>query len=169
VFDLVEDYEQSTDKTDEQRAGAAVVQFNIETKRDPRDPAAIGDDFDGVNAGRFELAVLDAVAAADLADRVVIQSFDHRSLWAIRAIDSDIRLAALTATERPDLEEYSARGASIWSPNYQVLTRELVEQAHAVGLLVIPWTVNDRQDMLHVIDLGVDGLITDRPDIAISN
>jgi len=166
VFDLVDAYVTSPTKTGEQRAGAAVVQFNIETKRDPADPASIGDGFDGVNPGPFELAVLAVVAAADMADRVVIQSFDHRSLWAIRSVDADIRLAALTVNEAPDLAAYAAGGASIWSPNFRAISPELIAEAHAEGLLVIPWTVNDREDMLAVIAQGADGLITDRPDIA---
>ena len=166
VFDFVEVYANSPDKTDEQRARAAVVEFNIETKRDISDPAAIGDDFDGVNPGAFELQTLAVVEAADVADRVVIQSFDHRSLWAIRSVDPDIRLAALTSGDSPDLDEMSLNGANIWSPNFNVMTKELVDQAHALGLLVIPWTVNDAESMQMVIANGADGFITDRPDIA---
>jgi glycerophosphoryl diester phosphodiesterase len=166
LFDFVAAYAESSDKTDVQRARAAMVEFNIETKRDVDDPAAIGDGFDGVTPGRFELEVLAAVEAAGLAERVVIQSFDHRSLWAIRSVNADIRLSALTSTEAPDLADYAARGADIWSPNFNVLTADLVDEAHAEGLLVIPWTVNTASDMADVLELGADGLITDRPDIA---
>lgn len=166
VFAFVDEYATSPDKTDEQRARAASVEFNIETKRDVDDPAGIGDGFDGVTPGRFELEVLAVVDAAGVADRVVIQSFDHRSLWAIRSIDPDIRLAALTSREPPDLAEYAARGADIWSPNFNVLSAELVAEAHALGLRVIPWTVNRARDMTDVLERGADGLITDRPDIA---
>lgn len=166
VFDFVEEYANSSDKTDVQRARAAEVEFNIETKRDVADPAAIGDEFDGVNPGDFELQTLAVVEAAGVADRVVIQSFDHRSLWAIRSVDPDIRLAALTSLESPDLDEIALQDASIWSPNFTVLTKELIDQAHALGLLVIPWTVNDAESMTVLIANGADGFITDRPDIA---
>jgi glycerophosphoryl diester phosphodiesterase len=166
LFNFVAAYAESPDKTDVQRARAEMVEFNIETKRDVDDPAAIGDGFDGVAPGRFELEVLAAVEAAGVADRVVIQSFDHRSLWAIRSVDADIRLSALTSLEAPDLADYAARGADIWSPNFNVLTTELIDEAHAEGLLVIPWTVNSAVDMAGVLEMGADGLITDRPDIA---
>jgi glycerophosphoryl diester phosphodiesterase len=166
LFDFVAAYAESPDKTDAQRARAEMVEFNIETKRDVDDPAAIGDGFNGVTPGRFELEVLAAVEAAGVADRVVIQSFDHRSLWAIRSVNADIRLSALTSTEAPDLADYAARGADIWSPNFNVLSTDLVDEAHAEGLLVIPWTVNTASDMVYVLELGADGLITDRPDIA---
>lgn len=168
LFDFVAQYGEFADKTEEQRSRARAVQFNIETKRDVDDPTTIGDDFDGVEAGRFEIEILAVIETAGTRDRVTIQSFDHRSLWAIRAIVPDIRLAALTAFEPPDLAEYGSRGANVWSPNFNVVTEELVDEAHAQGLLVIPWTVNDSQDMSNLLDKGVDGLITDRPDIAAS-
>lgn len=166
LFEFVSAYQLSSEKSEEQRAGAARVEYNIETKRNPDRPAVIGDDFDGVNPGAFELAVLAIVEDAGLTDRVVIQSFDHRSLWAIRSVNSDIRLAALTSRDPSDLSELAARGADIWSPTYKVLNPRLVELAHQEGLLVIPWTVNRLDDMNDLVAMGVDGLITDRPDIA---
>ncbi|MEE9417245.1 MAG: glycerophosphodiester phosphodiesterase family protein [Acidimicrobiales bacterium] len=168
VFSFVERYVGSSEKTDEQRGLAAVVEFNIETKREVDNPESIGDDFNGTDPGQFELEVLDNIESAGLADRVVIQSFDHRSLLAIRSVDPDIRLAALTAFETPQLPDYAAFGAAIWSPNFNVLTEELLEEAHALGLLVIPWTINEASDMVRILDLGSDGFITDRPDIAAS-
>jgi glycerophosphoryl diester phosphodiesterase len=57
-----------------------------------------------------------------------------------------------------------AAGGRIWSPNSADLTAALVKDAKALGLTVLPWTVNDRADMERLIDWGVDGLITDYPD-----
>ena len=57
-----------------------------------------------------------------------------------------------------------ALGARVWSPHALDLNPAVVAEAHALGLAVIPWTVNDPEDMERAIALGVDGLITDYPD-----
>ena len=168
LFDFVDRYVQSPEKSEAQRDNARQVQFNIETKRDPSNPAAIGDDFDGVNPGAFEKAVLRLVEARELVDRVIVQSFDHRSLWAVRRLNPNIRLAALTDRGRPDPRSYADQGAAIWSPRASTLTPALIQAAHEAGLAVIPWTVNKPDDMQRLIDLEVDGLITDRPDLLLA-
>ena len=165
LLDLVAVYADSPEKDSEQRATAMKVDFNIETKRKVDNPDAIGDGFDGTNAGPFELAILEVIS--DVQSRVVVQSFDHRSIWAVHAQNPDIRLAALTTRQGPDLDDYAANGATIWSPNQADVTEDRIVDAHELGLLVIPWTVNDPDDMSDLIELGVDGIITDRPDIAL--
>lgn len=164
LFDFVERYANSPLKTEAQRGNAATVQFNIETKRDPDTPENIDDGFTGGEAGPFEQAILAIVNGRSLTDRVIIQSFDHRSLRAIRDIDSEIRLAALTTGGEARLDVYAAYKFDIWSPSRRDVTPELIARAHEEGLLVIPWTVNETGDMQQLIDWGVDGLISDYPD-----
>lgn len=166
LFDFVAAYADSPHKSEAQRANARRVFFNIETKRKPNDPAAIGDGFDGVQPGPFEQAIVALVSARGLTGRVIVQSFDFRSLWAVAQLAPTLRLAALTS--RPlapaAVVDLAARGASILSPRSTLVTPALIEQAHAAGLLVIPWTVDDPQAMRRLIEMGVDGLISDRPD-----
>ena len=57
-----------------------------------------------------------------------------------------------------------AAGGHIWSPRHEDLDTGLIQEAHELGLQVIPWTVNEPGDMARLIDWGVDGLITDYPD-----
>jgi len=57
-----------------------------------------------------------------------------------------------------------AAGGKVWSPNAGALTQALVQEAQALGLAVIPWTVNEPADMDRIVGWGVDGLITDYPD-----
>ncbi|MFQ5554643.1 MAG: glycerophosphodiester phosphodiesterase family protein [Acidimicrobiia bacterium] len=165
LFDFVAGYAVSDTKTAQQRREAAGVIFNIETKRKVGEPGTIGDGFDGVNAGPFEMEILRVVAEHDLRSRVVIQSFDHRSLWAVHALDPGIALAALSVREGVDFGALAANGATIWSPNQDAVTAQRLADAHAAGLSVIPWTVNGQADMERLVDLGIDGLITDRPDL----
>ncbi len=166
LFEFVTAYSQSELKTADQRANAEVVRFNIETKRLPERPETINDGFDGETPGPFELAILETIAATGLQDRVTIQSFDHRSLRAIRTVDDSTQLVALTRrTESFDSD--FADFAQIWSPDFRSLSAASLNEAQANGMLVIPWTVNDTSDMNRLIDLGVDGLITDRPDLLI--
>lgn len=173
IFDFVATYANSEDKSPEQRENAMQIQFNIETKRDPNKPFTINDNFDGENAGAFELAILALVEEQDLVDRVIIQSFDHRSLYAIRTEHESIRLAALTSRGAPPFAEFVEYNITIWSPFYLTLTPPVMnrladETGSIANFQVIPWTVNDPCAMRDMMAMGVDGLITDHPDIFFS-
>ena len=165
LLEFIDRYASSDLKTPEQQRNAARIRVNVETKRIPDSVATIGDGFDGTNPGPFELATLAAIDEWGHPDRATIQSFDHRSLWAVASIRSDVDLAALTREPGVDVAELADRGATIWSPRSNTVDAELLEAAHAAGLLVIPWTVNDPGLMQDLLDLGVDGIITDRPDL----
>lgn len=169
LFEMVDDYAKSTEKTQQQQDTAASVHFNIELKRNPGNPTGIGDSFDGETPGEFETAVADLIAEWGYADRVIVQSFDHRSLWAIRTIAPTIRLAALTSSDIPDFGNLAASGASIWSPRHTLLSAELVAEAQSAGLQVIPWTVNDPDDLCSVLSMDTAGVITDRPDLVLGD
>ncbi len=164
--------------------GADAVRFDIETKRDPRDPQA-------PDAAQFARAVLDVVRAAGVQDRTTLQSFDWRTLQAAQALAPGLPTACLTA-QRPGfdtlrgadaagspwtaglrLEAHGsvprlvrAAGCTAWSAHHQDLTAEAVREAQALGLQVLAWTVNAPADLERLLDWGVDGLITDRPDVA---
>lgn len=58
-----------------------------------------------------------------------------------------------------------AAGGTVWSPDYGDLTRAALKEAQTLGLKVVPWTVNDPADMRRLIEWGVDGIISDRPDV----
>jgi glycerophosphoryl diester phosphodiesterase len=57
-----------------------------------------------------------------------------------------------------------ASGGAVWSPNFNDITADAVKGAQALGLKVVPWTVNNPPDMERLIDWGVDGIISDYPD-----
>ncbi len=168
LFQFVAEYSQSELKNPEQQANAAQVQFNVETKRRADRPGTIDDGFDGENPGPFEMEILRLIDAYEVRERSIVQSFDHRSLWAIRSVDDSLRLAALTSRDVPQIAQLAESGADIWSPNFTVLNPELIAEAREAGLQVIPWTVNESGDMLDLIAMGVDGIISDRPDVLLN-
>jgi hypothetical protein len=93
-------------------------------------------------------------------DRVAVSSFDERVLDAVgrfRTVDTTLLFA------RPLRVATVARTIG---PRHELVNRELVYAAHALGLRVVPWTVNDVRRIAELIDLGVDGLVTDEPALA---
>jgi glycerophosphoryl diester phosphodiesterase len=58
-----------------------------------------------------------------------------------------------------------AAGGRIWSVYFGDLTPALLKEAKDLGLTVLAWTVNDTAQMARLIDMGVDGIVTDRPDL----
>jgi glycerophosphoryl diester phosphodiesterase len=126
-----------------------------------------------------------AVADAEnVAGRIIVQSFDWRGPRRMRATRPDIRLAWLTSRaflagarswwDGPHPEDFggsipravAAEGGPTWGPGHADLTEDALAEAHALGLRVVPWTVNRPEDMRRLIRWGIDGLITDRPDLA---
>jgi glycerophosphoryl diester phosphodiesterase len=172
VFDLV------------RQAKADHVRFNIETKLTPTSGA------DTPDPEAFAAALAKAVRDAGLAARVTLQSFDWRTLQAMRRIAPEIDRVCLTidggsgdtlARGRPgaspwtaglDIDDFggsaprlvAASGCTVWSPNYRNVTAASLSEAGALRLLVIPWTVNERADMARLIQMGVSGIISDYPD-----
>ena len=141
----------------------------------------------------FVRIVYDTVKHYGMEERVTLQSFDWRTLVAMRQLDPRIDLSALSC-EQPSwgregcclrLNEMEASpwlgglnihdfggnyvraakaiGAHVVSPYYRELMPALVGEAHALGMRVLPWTVNDPSDMEAMLDMGADGIITDRP------
>ncbi len=158
--------------------GGEALRFNIETKIDPTRPD------DTASPEAMVRALLAAIDAAGMGSRVTIQSFDWRALALVgklapqlpRAYLSSSRtlkdsrwtagLVAAEAGSVPQLVKAAAgegKAPVIWSPNFNELTPELLKEAHALGLQVLPWTVNQREQMQRLIEWGVDGLITDDP------
>ncbi len=171
--------------------GNTSILFNIETKSypDPAFPEAKNSPEPAV----FVKKVHDIIKQYHMENRVMLQSFDWRTLQAMKKLDPGITLVALTC-EQPawgrdsmcrqpyepgaspwmgglDIDTFKgdyvkaakAIGADVVSPYWEELSQELVSEAHELGLKVVPWTVNHPAKMNMLIDMGVDGLITDQP------
>lgn len=100
--------------------------------------------------------------------RVNIQSFDFRVLKYMHEIHPEVTLAMLVETAVKYSEQLRELGfqPQIYSPYFPELTKEIVTQLHQKGMKVIPWTVNTVEEMRNLLDMGVDGIITDYPNLA---
>lgn len=98
--------------------------------------------------------------------RTTIQSFDVRALDVARSTKAGARLSLLVDNRRGFDWNVAALGflPDIYSPRFTRVDRQLIERAHQSGVDVLPWTVNDPGDMRRLLEIGVDGLITDYPD-----
>lgn len=137
------------------------VRYNIEIKSSP--------ELDGQFTPappEFARLVLEEVKRLNIHDRTCIQSFDIRALQAVRQLDPDITVAFLIENAKGLEENLADLGfiPQVYSPYYLVLSPNLVNLIHEKMMLVIPWTVNDSTTMQGLINMGVDGIITDYPD-----
>lgn len=137
------------------------VEFNIETKMAKGHPAWAPE------PEEFVKLLLDVVRKHGLEERVILQSFDYRTLRAARRLAPRLRLSALYPVTAGDARDYvtAAREASatIISPQFATVTPEKVASAHAAGLQVIPWTPNTPAEWEKMIAANVDAIITDDP------
>lgn len=166
--------------------GAKTLRFNIETKISPLAPD------ETLAPDDFARALVAEIKKADVEDRTIVQSFDWRTLVVVQKIAPEIKTAYLTASQRwldnlevgqdgaspwlagADIDSFhgsaartiKALGGDIWSPFHREVTEDAVKEAHDLGLEVHVWTVNKEADIRRLLDMGVDGIISDYPDIA---
>jgi glycerophosphoryl diester phosphodiesterase len=132
--------------------------FNIETKITPQTPDL------APTPEEFVKLVLEMVRKHHLESRVILQSFDFRTLHEMKKAAPEIRLSALVGG--PDLDFVAIgkeSGATVISPLYTYVTREQINAAHAAGLEVLPWTPNKPEEWDRLVAAGADGIITDNP------
>jgi glycerophosphoryl diester phosphodiesterase len=160
------------------------VRFNIETKLSPLIPE------ETASPDRMVSALIDEVRRAGVEKRTTIQSFDWRTLRIAQTKAPNIATVYLTNQQganetvqigKPgaspwlggfDIDDYGgsipklvkAAGGAVWSPNFRDVTEPLVRETQALGLKIIPWTVNETADMKRLIEWKIDGIITDYPE-----
>ena len=165
--------------------GHSQVKFAIETKITPQRPDQTPD------PERFVQLLLQEIREHGMSERVQILSFDWRTLQLVQKLAPGMPTVYITA-QLPTLDNLGiksgqpsawtagfqhgqhgsvprmikAAGGSHWSSYWREHDSQKVREAQRLGIKVLAWTVNDRQSMGQMLDLGVDGLVTDRPDIA---
>jgi len=146
------------------KTGREPVLFNIEIKSAPQ-----GDKVFHPPVDQYARALYAVLKQHGVVNRTSIQSFDPRALEAAHKIDPDITLVLLVENKL-GLQENLDRLSfipTIYSPDYKLVSKAMIAAAHQQNIRVIPWTVNDEKVMRKLVAMGVDGLITDYPDLGI--
>lgn len=146
--------------------GLPPMKYNIEIKSDP--------DYDGGVEGRdwpeyheFTDLCMAMLDARGLGDRLIIQCFDERALNYINEKYPGHILSYLVEGWETDYDEFMSKleFKPEWlSPPYQIVDQAMVDRAHADGMKMVVWTVDDRDEMRRLIGLGVEGIISNYPD-----
>ena len=138
--------------------------YNIETKTNP--------EFDGVFNPKPEEIVellMAVIKEKGIEDRTIIQSFDFRTLQYLHQKYPHMKTAMLVeADDKRNLEgQIKDLGftPTIYSPAYEVVTEDLLKKCHKQKIKVIPWTVNDKENIARLKAMGVDGIISDYPNL----
>ncbi len=142
--------------------------FNIETKTQPST-----DNMYHPEPAEFVDRLMAVIKEKQIEDRVIIQSFDFRTLQYLHKKYPSINTAML-------IEDFDERGLkdqlkslgfipTIYSPEHKLVKEELVKKCHEQNIKVIPWTVNDKARIEELKKMGVDGIITDYPDLFAPN
>ena len=156
VLDSVQDY-MATHKR-------PLPYFNIETKATP-----LTDNVYHPGPANFVESLISVIKEKGIQERVIIQSFDFRTLQYLHEKYPSVMTAML-------IEDFDKRGLkdqlkalgflpTIYSPEYSLVTEELVKSCHEQKIKVIPWTVNDKATIERLKTLGVDGIISDYPNL----
>jgi glycerophosphoryl diester phosphodiesterase len=143
------------------RTSRAQPFYNIEIKTRPE-----WDDIRTPDVQTFSTLLIQELERLNILQKTCIQSFDPRALNAVHTIDSSLTTALLVDNiegVEGNLEKINFT-PDVYSPHYKLVNSGVVREVHDKGLLLIPWTVNDEEDMKDLVDLGVDGIITDYPD-----
>ena len=139
-------------------APCGAFDFNIETKSFPDHPELTPP------PEEFARLVLESVRKHGVEKRIILQSFDFRTLRAMKKLAPEIRLSALyTGTRRDFVAIARQAGAGIISPEHSLVTLEQVRSAHQAGLQVVPWTADTPEQWDRLISAGVDAIISDDP------
>jgi glycerophosphoryl diester phosphodiesterase len=133
--------------------------YNIETKSFPDKPEYTPP------PEEFARMVLRKIRQYKLEKRIILQSFDFRTLVAMRKLAPEIRLSALVENDARDFMAIAAEAgqAEIVAPDFHLVTPQKVEAAHRAGVQVVPWTANTPADWDMLIEAKVDAIISDDP------
>ncbi len=116
----------------------------------------------------FARLVIGVLTQKKVLDRLIIQSFDTRPLVEVHKMHPGVFLSFLVDKDADKVTEQLAKlgfNPAIYSPVYTSVTKAMIDECHKRNIRVIPWTVNKKEDIQQLKDIGVDGVISDYPDL----
>ena len=140
--------------------------YNIETKT-----AIERDGLFHPPPAEFIDLLMDVILSKNLSERAIIQSFDTRTLKVVHAKYPYVKTALLieeSSKVAADIKNLGFR-PTIYSPYYKLVDKKMIRYCHSKGIKIIPWTVNSRKEIDELVAAGVDGIITDYPNLLKSN
>ena len=158
LADVIDTIEYITAQT-----GKKPVYYNIETKCQPS-----YDNIYNPPPDKFIELIMKIVMGKGIANRVIIQSFDMRTLKYLHQHYPEIKTALLVGDNALSFAEQLDKLGfvpTIYSPSYELVNSQLVKQCHDKNIRLITWTVNDKTTISRFDRMGVDGIITDYPDM----
>lgn len=138
------------------------LEVNVEIKN-----VRIDGDYDPDQA--MARVVVDTVHRLGIGERILVSSFGFACIERVRALDPGLRTAFLIggdADPLPLLERAAAGGHPGVHPHWRMVDETVVARARDLGLFLNVWTVDDPDEMVRLADLGVDGIVTNVPDVA---
>lgn len=138
--------------------------YNIETKTNPE-----GDGVFHPKPEEFVELLMSVIKEKRIEELVIIQSFDFRTLKYLHQKYPDIKTAALVeATDKRTIDDINKElgfTPTIFSPAYQLVNEKLIKKCHDQNIKIIPWTVNEKVKIEELKKMGVDGIISDYPNL----
>lgn len=158
---LLSDLIDSIEKYTKERSLAPMF-YNIETKMN-----AATDNVFHPAPQEFVDLIMNVIKEKGIQNRISIQSFDFRSLQLVHKKYPGIQTAALVSNRKTFTQNLEDLGfiPDIYSPAFMLVTPELIKECHDKKIRIIPWTVNDKAKIEELKKWGVDGIITDYPDL----
>lgn len=123
---------------------------------------------DVIHYNGIEEDVLEMLDSYDMIENTIISSFNHESLKICKKINKNIKTAVLYSEPIEDIVNYAKElGVYAIHPDYKLVDKSLIKKCHKNNILVNAYTVNEKEDIERLIEEGIDGIITDYPNIAL--
>ncbi len=144
--------------------GKGPMWYNIETKSKEG-----GDGIKHPAPEEFVDLLVAVIQSEGIASRTLIQSFDFRTLQVVHKKYPSFRTSMLIeGNDKRSLDEQVkdlGYVPFVYSPHYSLVTPQLIKACHDKGMKIVPWTVNKKEEIANLKALGVDGVISDYPDL----